>query len=133
MITDKGEPTAKGLKQALGNRYELFETLLAAHPDLRPEWKYYGEKYGWSLKLFEKRRNLCFVTPRAGDLRVAFTFGDKQYEQVMSSGVPASVKKQLADAKRYMEGRGVSLLVEKPSHLKTIEQLLCIKRGALTA
>jgi hypothetical protein len=118
------------LKQILGERYILFEALLAAHSELRPEWKYYGVKYGWSLKLFEKKRNLCFVTPRAGELRVAFTFGDRQYEQVMSSGVPASVKNQLADAKRYMEGRGVSLLVEKPAHLKTVEQLLSIKRGA---
>lgn len=127
--TQPPEPTAKDVKQLLGTSYVLFEKLLADHPDLRPEWKYYGQKYGWSLKLFEKKRNLCFIAARDG-LHVAFMFGDRQYEQVMKSQVPAGVKQQLAEAKRYMEGRGVNLLIEKSEDLETVEQLLALKRGA---
>jgi uncharacterized protein DUF3788 len=129
-MTSKTHPTVESVEQALGSRSKLFAKLLATHPELKPEWKYYGKKYGWTLKLFERKRNLCFITPRDGELRVAFVFGDKQYRDVMESSVQNDVKEQLANAKRYAEGRGVSLVIRKNADLKTVEELLRIKRGA---
>lgn len=130
MTTKPAEPTARLVKQQLGKQYKFYEALLAAHPDLRPEWKYYGEKYGWSLKLFEKKRNLVFISTRDGELHIAFTFGDRQYEEVLKSDVAPDIKQQLSEARRYVEGRGLRLVVANAKDLQTVEQLLAIKRGA---
>ena len=132
-MTTKTPPTLQSVEQALGNRSKLFAKLMAAHPDLKPEWKYYGEKNGWTLKLFEKKRNLCFIAPRDGELRVVFVFGDKQYRDVLESSVQQDVKEQLANAKRYAEGRGISLVIRNNADLKTVEELLRIKRGPTKA
>ena len=62
-----------------------------------------------------------------------FVFGDKQYRDVLESSVQQDVKEQLANAKRYAEGRGVSLVIRNNADLKTVEELLRIKRGPTKA
>jgi hypothetical protein len=37
-MTTKTPPTLESVEQALGSRSRLFAKLIAAHPDLTPEW-----------------------------------------------------------------------------------------------
>lgn len=128
-VGEKGKaPGEEELARALGPSYAVLQQLLAEYAELRPEWKYYGQKHGWSLKLFEKKRNLCFVQPREGHFRVAFALGARQAATALASNLPAEVKRELAEARQYAEGRGVSVSVQGPEHLAPVRQLLAIKR-----
>lgn len=123
------EPAPAELEQQLGRSYAAFRTLLEEDSTLRPEWKYYGEKSGWALKLFEKKRNLCFVLPKVKHFDVAFVFGDRATETVLASAVvPEPVKEELRSARRYAEGRGVRVTVSGQKDLETVRTLLAIKR-----
>jgi hypothetical protein len=116
------------LQQQLGEAWTTYRALLAAAPDLRPEWKYYGAKYGWTLKLFLGSRNLCFLSPHEGELMVAFLFGPSDFERVLESGVPEPMKDELRTARRYVEGTPLRMTLKTPTDLPPVLELLEIKR-----
>lgn len=126
------EPQDKDLEIALGSTYRLFEEifkhLVDIHKDIRPEWKHYGKKMGWQLKLFKGKRNIMFIVPFEGNFIVYFTFGDKAVQQVMESNLPDELKTELQNAKKYMEGRGINLSITKDSeNVDHIKKLIDIK------
>ncbi|MEY8608827.1 DUF3788 family protein [Parabacteroides segnis] len=103
------EPQDSELEIALGSTFPLFETmckyLVDTYKDIRPEWKHYGNKTGWLLKIFKGKRNIMFVVPYEKTFTVTFTFGDKATQQVMESDISDEIKTDLQNAKKYMEGR----------------------------
>jgi hypothetical protein len=130
-VTPKTTPQPPGdaeLQQQLGGAWHAYRALLDAAADLRPEWKYYGQKYGWTLKLFAGSRNLCFLGPHEGELMVAFLFGPRDFERVLESGVPQAMKDELLASKRYVEGTPLRIRVRTPADLPPIMELLEIKR-----
>ena len=94
---------------------------------IREEWKFYGKKYGWQHKIFLKKRNLFFLIPASSWFKVVFIFGDKAVQPVEKSTVSEALKKQLLEAKKYMEGRGMAIDVRDETFLPDIEQLISIK------
>lgn len=127
--TKPAAPSAASLEKQLGASYRAFEFFLESNAELRPEWKYYGEKYGWSLKLFDGKRNLCFVSAYAGWFVVAFVLGARTTEAALTARLPAAVKRQITEARVYAEGRGVRFEVKTKADLKPVQQLLEIKRS----
>ena len=91
------------------------------------EWKHYGQKSGWVLKLLSKKRNLLFVGPDNGYFRLAFVFGDRAVEAVSKSQLPDSIKNELMNARKYAEGRGIRFEIKDESELESVLQLIRIK------
>jgi hypothetical protein len=132
VFTDKSKPPdARSLARALGARAvfwkEIEESLRAALGDLIVEWKHYGAKSGWILKLFLKKRNLIFLTPGDGRFRVAFVFGDKAVEAIAAGGFAEPLIKELRAARKYAEGRGLRIEVESAADVRTVVALARIK------
>jgi hypothetical protein len=111
----------------MGPAYPLYRALVESGP-FTPEWKYYGAKYGWSLKLFEKKHNLCFIAPQEGAFQVAFVFGDRAVERVLASDCGEASKEELRTGKKYPEGRAVRLTVRSEAELAEVRKLLAVKR-----
>lgn len=122
-------PTEAELRAKLGESYAAYEAFLARHADLRPEWKYYGAKHGWSLKLFEKKRNLCFLAARDGELHMGFVLGGRAAEAAEKSKLPAALKKEIREARVYVEGRGALVVARSEKDLAAADILLEIKRN----
>ena len=95
--------------------------------NLTPEWKHYGQKAGWALKLISKKRNLMFVGPEEGFFRIAFVFGDRAVEAIMKSSLPEAIKDELMNARKYAEGRGIRFEIRNESEMVSILQLIRIK------
>jgi hypothetical protein len=92
------------------------------------EWKgVCTNKYGWSLRLLHKKRNVVYLSPCAGCFRVAFVFGEKAMLAVREASFPAGVAKIISAAPKYPEGTGVRLIVKRRSDLPTIFKLAHIK------
>lgn len=91
------------------------------------EWKHYGQKSGWTLKLISKKRNLLFVLPGEGVFTVVFVFGDRAVEAILKSDFPEAVKNELLDVQKYAEGRGIRFLINDHSEMETILRLIRIK------
>jgi len=122
-------PTQSEIDAIIGDGAALLEAFLARNPELRPEWKYYGAKYGWGLKLFLKKRNMCFVGHEPGALAVTFIYGDRAYERLLASDLRPDVREVAEGAKRYPEGRGVRLVLRGASDLDAAQLLLEVKRA----
>ncbi len=120
-------PREQEIRRQLGEVFPLYCALLESGP-FRPEWRYYGPKYGWSLKLFEKKRNLCFIGPKEGAFTVAFIFGDRVRESALAGAAEEEDKALLRSARHYPEGWGVTLTVTGAADLERARSLLAIKR-----
>lgn len=124
-------PDDAELQRILDEAYPAYRALLDSAPELRPEWKYYGQKYGWSLKLFAGRRNLCFLAARERELGVAFVFGKRDVPRVLAAAIPQAMKDEFAAAKPYPEGQGLRIKVRTLADLEPVQELLAIKRNPL--
>ncbi|MDE5419635.1 DUF3788 domain-containing protein [Labilibaculum sp. DW002] len=58
---------------------------------------------------------------------MAFVFGQKASDQIMASNITQVIKEDLANAKKYVEGRGVSIEVHNSDLLSDINQLIDTK------
>ncbi len=95
--------------------------------ELIEDWKYYGQKTGWLLKVLRKKRNLFFCIPLKGSFRIAFVFGEKAINAVQSSDLPEAIKLELKNARKYAEGRGLRIDVKSAKNVKNIRKLVEIK------
>ncbi len=132
MFTDKSiKPNNKSLSEVLGKSYKLWEdlkdSLEEGNGKLIEEWKFYGQKIGWTLKLLLKKRNLFFFAPYEKHFNIAFVFGDKAVSVIEQSDLPKNMIDELRNAKKYVEGRGLLIEVRKKSDLKKILKLTAIK------
>ncbi len=91
------------------------------------EWNSSGSKYGWSLRLQLKKRNIVYLGPRTGSFMAAFVLGDKAVAVARKSELPAYVLNMIAEAKRYAEGTPVRIEVSKPEDLELVKILAKIK------
>ena len=125
------EPTQKDLQEQLGSLYPLWEQIAESvrkkYPNPKEEWNYPGKKYGWSFRLKDKRRAIIYLLPRKDFFKVAFVFGQKATDQIMASNITKVIKEDLANAKKYAEGRGVSIEVHNSELINDIEKLMDIK------
>jgi hypothetical protein len=132
-FTDKNcIPDDTALKLALGKTFSIWKNieqyLLEKHTDLRGEWHFPGQKYGWSYRIKEKKRAVVYLLPRQQYFMVAFVFGQKATSAIMQSNISQSVKDTLNAARIYAEGRGIRIKVEDSLLLKDILYLTDIKR-----
>lgn len=125
------KPTESDLKNALGKTFSCWQQLenftKELYPAAKSEWHFSGEKYGWSYRISDKKRVIIYLLPREQFFKVAFVFGQKAFDQIMTSSVNENIKKELAAAKVYAEGRGIRIEVKNSSLIKNIQQLIEIK------
>ncbi|MGA2171642.1 MAG: DUF3788 family protein [Sedimentisphaerales bacterium] len=125
------QPTKQMLVKALAKQYQLWtdiaEYVVKKYPKATEEWKYPGVKYGWSFRLKDKKRNIIYMGPRQNHIMVAFVFGDKGFDAVQESSLPQSIKDELRNATKYVEGRGLRLQVRNKTDVANIKTLVDIK------
>ncbi len=130
-IEKNAEPTREMLSHALGKSMEILDSMTEfiakEFEECHTEWKFYGTKLGWSLKIFNKKRNVVFVAPENNYFRVAFAYGQRAFEEIMKSNLPDSLKTDISMAKVYAEGRPLRLEISEKSDLNILFQLIRLK------
>lgn len=124
-------PTEAMMSEGLGNSNiflnELKQFIQNEFGEVTPEWKHYGQKSGWILKLFNKKRNVLFIVPLKEYFQTVFTFGDKAVDVILASELPEKIKFETASAKKYSEGRSIRLDVKTSADIKVVLELVRIK------
>lgn len=132
MFLDKSfKPTEEALSEVLGRSYQYWtqiqHLLVEQYGALAPEWKYYGAKSGWTLKMMLKKRNLFFFSPCNKYFFIAFVFGNNAVKAIEESDLSPAIIKEIKGAQRYSEGRGLRVEVRKREHIDDIIALTAIK------
>lgn len=127
------QPDEAQIKEKLRSTYplllEIRDFVKKNIGETKEEWKYYGAKYGWTMKTFLKKRNLFFLGFRAGYFRLSFVFGDKAVAVVQESDVSGELKKELSEARKYAEGTGLLIEVKDDTYITDIKKLIEIKHN----
>ncbi len=107
---------------------ELIQNVATDLGNLTQEWKgVYPNKYGWTLRLRQKGRNIIYLSPCNGSFRVAFVLSDKALQEAREAHLSVEVAVALDSAPHYPEGNGVRLTVRRASDLSAIRKLARIK------
>ncbi len=85
----------------------IHDEVVMKFPVAVSKWVFSGQKYGWGCRLKDKKRVLVYLLPRDKQFLVAFVFGQKAFEKIISSVVSDEIKLALQSAKVYAEGRGI--------------------------
>lgn len=124
-------PSDKDLLEKLGATFDLWKQIqnfvLIKYPKGIPEWNYPGEKYGWSFRIKDKKRAIIYFLPRDKYFKVAFVFGQKATDYVLSSNISADIKIALEKATKYAEGRGIRIDVNDETIISDVKNLIEIK------
>jgi hypothetical protein len=124
-------PDNQMLANTLGASYKLWEkiktSLTSNYGELNEDWKFYGQKIGWTLKLLYKKRNLFFLTPYESYFQIAFVFGDKSVAIIEKSDLPENIIDEIKNARKYAEGRGLRIPVKNQNDVKIVLKLTEIK------
>lgn len=126
------QPTQAELQAALGpsaaHWQSLIQWMTAELGVTGLEWKgIVVKKYGWSLRLKQKSRNIIYLGPGIDCFLVGFVLGDKALAEAKAARLPKAVKAALSAAPRYPEGNGVRLVVHSSADLPAIRKIAAIK------
>lgn len=132
IFTEKAQvPSNSDLNLPLATTYklwtELYEFVFEKYPKGVEEWNFPGKKYGWSFRIKDKKRAIIYFLPREGYFKVAFVFGQKAMDQILTSEISDEIKTEFQNARVYAEGRGIRIEVKDKSNLADIKRLIEIK------
>jgi hypothetical protein len=128
----ENRPTILEIATALGPTADLWEQFVQWMADeegvTEQEWKgIVVKKYGWSLRLKQKSRNIVYLGPGVGCFMVSFVLSDKALAAAKKTNLPNAVAAVIAAAPRYPEGNGVRLIVKRAADLRAIQRIAAIK------
>lgn len=132
IFSDKNRcPTHHKLSEALGETCSIWQQLVDFtknnYPDATEEWRFSGEKFGWSYRIKDAKRVIIYLLPRDLFFKVAFVFGQKAVDQILESSVSEVIKEELLGTKAYAEGRGIRIEIKDTSNLEDIKKLIQFK------
>lgn len=131
-IGKTNEPTRAEVEGALGAKVKIWDELIEWMSEKEgvseQEWKgIVVMKYGWSLRLKKKGRNIIYLSPGKDCFMASFVLSDKALETAKGAHLSKSVQDKLKTAPRYPEGNGVRLLVRKAGDEGAIRKIAAIK------
>ncbi len=125
------KPGAKDLEEMLGRtsmHWDDLRTHIAAEYDpLDETWTFAGAKWGWSLRLRQKKRTVVSLVPRKKHFLVAFALGEKAVKAAHDSRLPDSILAVIDDAEKYPEGKAVRIEIRNKKDREIAKKLAAIK------
>jgi len=124
-------PTANLLAKQLGQNIDYLVLIQKyvneKYGEGKEEWKFYNKKSGWIMKFLLKKRNLFFLVVKHGFFSITFVFGDRAVEAILKGDIDEQIKNDLKNARKYMEGRGITIDVHTDADLDIVLKLLDYK------
>lgn len=131
MPTKVKSATHADLKAVLGSAMALWSGIVQAVEGvlspLETEWRPSKAAFGRICLLQHKKRTLLYLTPESERITVAIVLGERAYGLAMASSLPPAIKKLLAEARPYAEGRGIRFAATSPSAIAVVKTLVEIK------
>jgi len=110
-LPEQPAPDAASLEATLGAAHPWYLAVLEAAKGFETEWRHYGRKYGWKLKIHDGSKALLELTARASTFRMSLAVRENELEALQADAATAPlVAAYLADKARK-EGWGLRLEV----------------------
>ena len=73
------------------------------------------------------KRNLFFFKPYYKYFLISFALGDKAVSKITQTDFPKKIIDKILVAKKYVEGRGLQIIVKNKSDVELIMKLVAVK------
>lgn len=128
------QPTDLEVASVLGSAAKIWNEFIAWMAEelgvTGREWKgIVVKKYGWSLRLKQKSRNIVYLGPGNNCFMASFVLSDKALNEAKAAHLPKHVRDALDAAPKYPEGNGLRLIVQRAADLAAIRKICAIKLG----
>jgi hypothetical protein len=127
----KAAPNPQDLARVLGKAAPLWvrvkDDVSVEFAPVEEDWSFAGAKYGWSLRLKRGKRVVLYMTPGMGHFLASFALGEKACTAARDAGLPPWLLALIADAPKYVEGRGVRIPVRTRREARAVVNLAGIK------
>jgi hypothetical protein len=87
----------------------------------------YGDKYGWGLRFSTKGKLLTSLYPVQGGFTVQIILGPEAVKKAQGMKMGRNVKRAIARAKPWPEGRWLFIPVKSEKDFRDIQQLLALR------
>ncbi len=125
------EPQTPDLRSMLGRSSAHWEELVAhieaEYAPLDKTWNFSGAKWGWSLRLKQKKRTVLYMTPCSKHFLVGFALGEKAVGAAYAVPLANSTLAIIDAAPKYAEGRGVRVEVRTKKDLAGVKDIAKVK------
>ena len=125
-IGRSAKPRDADVAAALGGAKKLWDRIireLEEEFELTHEWNSFSVKYGWSLRMKKKDRNIVYLGPYDGGFAASLILGAKALAAARRE-LSAAV---FAGAKKYPEGTAVRVEMLGEKDLQTVKKLVMVK------
>lgn len=117
-------PDRAAIHAALGASAPLYDALVALTATFEQEWRHYGNKYGWKLKIHADSKTLVEVTIADGWLLASLTLRAPEH-QALRDGPTAPIMAALLDGDAgASEGYGLKIDVRDQASYDSLAGLL---------
>ena len=106
-------PDEEAVARALGDKFAWFEAICDAGDDFEQEWKHYGKKYGWKLKVHDYVKTLFELTIAEGDFRIGMAVRERELQALRLDPVLSTQLGDLLTPEKFAEGWGIRVLVDR--------------------
>lgn len=138
-LLDKDKrPTERSILTAIGIRgsklWERLHAFLKVNYDFKPEFHFYGKKYGWCYKYTRKGKTLCVLFPEMKAFTTLVVLGKKEVAQCEDNATSFNEDTQrlFKTAYKYPDGKWLYKRVLNKSDLEDVISLIRIKRKSKT-
>lgn len=116
-------PGPESIAEALGRALPWYEGILAAADGFEREWKHYGKKYGWKLKVHDGEKTLLELTLAGGAFRVGMAAREGE-ARALREGELARSLEGLMDTQKAREGWGIRAMVDTAERYESVRALV---------
>jgi hypothetical protein len=110
-LAEEPRPDPAAIAAALGDRLALYESLLEAASGFEREWKHYGKKYGWKLKVHDGAKALLELTIAPAEIRVSLAARESEMGALREAPAVAPILAALLPPGKSKEGWGIRMAV----------------------
>jgi hypothetical protein len=138
LIDEDKKPTERSILVAIGIRssklWKRLRAVLKVNYDFKPEFHFYGKKYGWCSKYTRKGKTLCVLFPEMKAFTTLVVLGKKEVVQFEENATSFNEDTQrlFKTAHKYLDGKWLYKRVLNKSDLEDVISLIRIKRKSKT-
>jgi hypothetical protein len=112
-MAETPRPEESSIQAALGEKFPWYLGALEAAAGFGQDWKYYGAKYGWKLKVWDGSKALFELTVAKGYFRLSMAVREAELEALRADASTAQGLSELLDAGKSKNGWGIRLTINE--------------------
>lgn len=122
-------PDEKVLKQALGNAYHAYTTLMRLYDanDMTHEWRFYRDGKAWLCKVQKKKRTIVWMSVWSGYLKATVYFPLKYLQDVYALDISKETRQHIEVTKNVGKSKPCTFEVRNEKVLEDFKNVMLLK------